>query len=272
MLPDLTLYFLLYAITGAIAGVLAGLLGVGGGLVIVPALTYVFQAQGLPRDSLLHFALGTSLATILFTSLSSVRAHHKRGAVEWPIVLRISLGILAGTYGGSWIAAQLSTWTLKLVFTLFLVAVGLQMLTGARPKASRSMPGAIVTTLVGTVIGAASSLVGIGGGSLSVPFMIWCNVEVRRAIGTSSAIGFPIALAGTAGYLVNGLSATNVDWTAGYIYLPALAGVALFSVMTAPLGAWLAHHLPPARVKRIFALFLLVMAIRMGWDVVDGVL
>jgi uncharacterized membrane protein YfcA len=266
MLGGDALFWGLYGLVGAVAGVLAGLLGVGGGLVIVPALTYLFEAQGMPAEATLHLALGTSLASILFTSVSSVRAHQQHGAVDWSIVWRIAPGILAGTYAGSWVAAQLSTGVLKGVFALFLVAVAVQLSTGARPAPSRTMPQAAGTSGVGVLIGAVSGLVGIGGGSLSVPFMIWCNVEIRRAIGTSAAIGFPIALAGTVGYVAHGLGAASVPGAAGYVYLPALAGVALLSVLTAPLGARLAHRLEPGRVKRIFGLFLIVMSLRMSWD------
>jgi uncharacterized membrane protein YfcA len=264
------LYFGLYALTGIVAGVLAGLLGVGGGLIIVPALTYVFEAQGFPSDIVLHLALGTSLASILFTSLSSARSHHRRQAVDWGIVGRITPGILVGTYLGGAVAARLQTAVLKGVFAVFLLTVAAQMFSGARPRPTRNFPKAVGSTAVGLLIGGVSSLVGIGGGSISVPFMIWCNVEVRRAIGTSAAIGFPIAAAGAVAYMVNGLSAhTSVPHAIGYVHLPALAGVALLSVLTAPLGAWLTATLDPTRVKRGFACLLVVMGIKMAWGVLS---
>ena len=259
-------FFGVYALVGAVAGTLAGLLGVGGGLVIVPAVTYALEAQGLAQGSTLHVALGTSFATILFTSLSSVLAHHRREAVLWPVVFRVAPGVLAGTYCGSWVAARFSTHVLKAVFALFLLAVAAQLLSGARPKPSRELPGSVGLALVGSIIGAVSSFVGIGGGSMSVPFMVFCNVDVRRAIGTSAAIGFPIALAGTAGYVANGLGAVDLPGSLGYVYVPALVGIALLSVATAPLGARLAHVLPPEWVRRFFGLFLLVMGLRMGAD------
>ena len=258
--------WLLFAAVGGVAGVLAGLLGVGGGLVIVPALTFVFIPQHLPSEHIMHLALGTSLATIIFTSVSSVRAHHGRGAVRWVIVRRITLGILVGTFAGSWVAAQLSTGFLKGFFAIFLYYVAAQLLLDIKPKPSRQMPGLAGTTGMGGVIGVVSALVGIGGGSLSVPFMLWCNVPAREAIGTSAAIGFPIAISGALGFMVNGLSASGLPaHTLGYIYLPALAGVALVSVLTAPLGAKLAHTLPVPTVKKIFALLLLGMATKMVW-------
>ena len=255
--------WLLYLALGAFAGVLAGLLGVGGGIVIVPILTFIFSAQGLPADYILHLALGTSLASIMFTSVSSLRAHHARGAVEWRVVRRISPGILAGTFFGSWVAAQLSTRFLKAFFVVFLYYVATQMLLNIRPKPHRQLPGATAMFGVGGLIGGISSLVGIGGGSMSVPFLVWCNVAMHNAIGTSAAIGFPIALAGAAGYLINGLAVNLPPATLGYIYLPALIGVAAASIVTAPLGARLAHSLPIGGLKKIFALLLIVMGTKM---------
>ncbi|MSN25789.1 MAG: TSUP family transporter [Geobacter sp.] len=255
--------WLLYLALGAFAGVLAGLLGVGGGIVIVPILTFIFTAQSLPAEHILHLALGTSLASIMFTSVSSLRAHHARGAVDWQVVRRITPGILAGTFFGSWVAAQLSTRFLKTFFVIFLYYVALQMLLNIRPKPHRQLPGSTAMFGVGGVIGGVSSLVGIGGGSMSVPFLIWCNAAMHSAIGTSSAIGFPIALAGAAGYLLNGLSVTLPPYTLGYIYLPALIGVAAASIVTAPLGARLAHSLPISGLKKIFALLLIVMGTKM---------
>ena len=259
----------MYAATGALAGVLAGLLGVGGGLVIVPALSSVFEAQGLPKESIIHLALGTSLASIVFTSLSSTRAHHLRGSVDFSLVRRITPGILIGTFLGGAAAATLSTPWLKAVFAIFLITVVVQLFSGIRPRPTRTLPGAWGLTSVGLAIGGVSGLVGIGGGSLSVPFMIFCNVEVRRTIGTSAAIGFPIAVSGTLSYIINGFGVTpHVPYTLGYLHLPALAGVALFSVLTAPLGAKLGTLLPPTRIKRAFACMLAVVALKMLWSVI----
>lgn len=257
-------YWLGYLALGAFAGLLAGLLGVGGGLVIVPILTFLFTAQHLPHDYIVHLALGTSLATIIFTSISSMRAHHGRSAVEWPIVRRIAPGILAGTFAGSWVAARLSTGFLKAFFAAFIYYVALQMILDIKPKPHRQLPGAAGMFGVGGVIGGISSLVGIGGGTMSVPFMLWCNVPFHSAIGTSAAIGFPIALSGAAGYLLNGLMAQGLpQYSLGFLYLPALIGVSVASVMTAPLGARLAHSLPVKPLKRIFALLLVVLGTKM---------
>ncbi|RJX36070.1 MAG: sulfite exporter TauE/SafE family protein [Desulfurivibrio sp.] len=259
------LYILLtYSLVGAVSGVLAGLLGIGGGLIIVPMLVFCFSWQQIPHEQIMHLALGTSMASIIFTSASSFWAHHKRGAVHWIVVRRIVLGIFVGTFLGSCLAARLSTDFLKGFFVIFLYYVASQMLLNKKPKPSRQLPGPPGMFGVGNVIGAFSSLVGIGGGTLSVPFMTWCNIPVHEAIGTSAAIGFPIAIAGTAGYIFNGLSVTDLPpYSLGYVYLPALAGLIVTSVLTAPLGVQLAHSLPVGRLKRIFAILLYLVGTRM---------
>ena len=260
--------WLVYLLLGAFAGLLAGLLGVGGGIVIVPMLVFMFSWQGLPPSSLQHLALGTSLATIVFTSLASLRAHHAHGAVSWQTFRRITPGIVAGTLGGSWIAAQLSTPLLRIFFIVFTYYVALQMLLDIRPKPHRQLPGTPGLSLVGGGIGIVSSLVGIGGGSMSVPFLVWCNMGMHHAIGTSAAIGFPIALSGAIGYIANGLTRGDLPpYSIGFVYLPALAGIAAASFCTAPLGARLAHRLPVSRLKKIFALLLLVIGTKMLWGV-----
>jgi len=261
--------WLLYIGTGAFAGLLAGLLGVGGGLVIVPMLNFVFHLQALPEAYIQHLALGTSLASIIFTSVSSLRAHHKRGAVIWRIVLTIAPGILVGTFVGSLFAAHLSKRFLTGFFVVFLYYVAAQMLLNIKPKPTRQVPGLAGMLGAGGVIGGVSSLVGIGGGTLSVPFMTWCNVPLHTCIGTSAAIGFPIAVAGAAGYVFSGQGAALPGLAEGYlgfIYLPALVGVAATSILTAPLGAKLAHNLPVARLKKIFAFLLLFMGTKMLWS------
>lgn len=266
MVTTFLLYLVLYAALGAVAGILAGLLGVGGGIVLVPALSLIFEAQGYSPEATIHLALGTSLGTIVFTSLASSRAHHQRKHVDWAIVKSIAPGIVIGTYLGGVLAAHLSTPHLKAVFALFLVAVSIQMLTGARPHSTRMLPKAWGLSGVGLAIGGLSGIVGIGGGSMSVPFMLFCNVETRRAIGTSAAIGLPIAVAGSVSYLVNGLAASTAEpFTLGYLHLPALATVAALSMTTAPLGAKLATKLEPTRLRRGFSVFLILMAARMLW-------
>lgn len=256
---------LIYLGVGAIGGILAGLLGVGGGIVYVPMLIYCFSRQHFAGQHIMQLALGTSMACIVFTSVSSFLAHHRKGAVNWLIVKRIALGIILGTFGGAWLASRLPTDFLKGFFVLFLYYVAIQFLLDKKPPPSREFPGTAGMFSVGGIIGVISSLVGIGGGSLTVPFMIWCNLPVRKAIGTAAAIGFPIAVAGTVGYLSSGYQAgLRPALSLGYVYLPALIGIIVASVITAPLGARLAHSLPVAGLKKIFAVLLLIVATKMA--------
>jgi uncharacterized membrane protein YfcA len=197
-------------------------------------------------------------------------SHHKHGAVEWSIVRRIVPGIIVGTLAGSYIASRLSTGFLKGFFCVFLYYVATQMILDKKPKASRDFPGTAGMFGAGSTIGVVSSLVGIGGGTLSVPFMLWCNLAAHRAIGTSAAIGFPIAIAGSVGYIVNGLRVSGLpEYCAGYVYLPALVFIVCASVLTAPFGAKLAHALPVAKLKRIFAVLLYAVATKMAWGILS---
>lgn len=265
-MPSLS-FWLAYLAFGVVAGIIAGLLGVGGGIVVVPALYWLFTAQGLPQATIMQMALGTSLATIVFTSVASYRAHDRRGAVRWDIFKSITPGILIGSLAGSWVAAQLSTKFLKGFFVAFLYYVSIQMLLNIKPKPSRQVPGTGGMFATGGIVGLVSNLVGIGGGTMTVPFLTWCNVPIHVAVGTASAIGLPIAAAGTIGYLANGLAAKDVpSLSVGFIYLPALIGIVAMSMWTAKYGAKLAHSLPVATLKRVFALFLLAMATRMLWS------
>jgi len=258
--------FAAYGGLGLVVGFVAGLLGVGGGLIIVPVLIMLLHTHGQAVGMEPQLALGTSLATILFTSLSSVRAHHRRGAVEWPLVRRIAPGIVFGTLAGAALAARMPATVLKIFFVVFLFYAAIQMWLDFKPAPHRGLPGRIGTSLAGGVIGVVSSWVGIGGGTLSVPFMLWHNVPLHRAIATSAAIGFPIAFAGAAGYVLGGWTASGLPaGSLGFVYLPALAGIVLGSVLTAPLGARTAHRLPVRPLKRVFALLLFTLALRMVW-------
>lgn len=257
--------FAAYIALGLVVGFVAGLLGVGGGLIIVPVLIALFQHYAIGVGIEPHLALGTSLASILFTSISSMRAHHRHGAVEWSLVRRIAPGIIGGTLLGSVLAARVSPQALTFFFTLFLFYAATQMWLDFKPRPHRNLPGAAGTTAAGGIIGAVSSWVGIGGGTLSVPFMLWHNVALHRAIATSSAIGLPIAIAGAFGYAISGWGMTNLpEYSLGFIFLPALTGIVLGSVLTAPLGARTAHRLPVRPLKKIFALLLYVLAFRMA--------
>ncbi len=256
-----------YLSTGAVAGFFAGLLGVGGGVVVVPVLTMIFAGQGFPANEVLHLALGTSMATILFTSLSSLRAHHAHQAVLWPVMRRLTPGILVGTLLGAQLAAWISSRSLSIFFVAFMLMVAFQMVANLRPKPTRSLPGRAGLGAVGGLIGAVASLAAMGGGALTVPYLIWCNVRPHQAIGTSAAVGLPIALGGTVGYVWNGWGHPGLPaGSLGFVYLPALAVILVASVMTAPLGARLAHRLPIKVLKRVFAGLLLILSAKMLWS------
>jgi len=248
---------------GAFAGVLAGLLGVGGGLVIVPVLIFLFQSQGMNPSVIVHLAIGTSLATILVTSLSSVWAHHRRGAVLWPIVLSLAPGIVFGTWLGAEIVHHLPSKILQILFGIFELVVAAQIGFGFRPSPHRSLPRKVGMWGVGGVIGFISGIMGIGGGSLTVPFLLWCNVAVRNAVAISAACGVPIAAAGSLGFMAVGLGVSLPPHSTGYLYWPAWFWVSIASLSTAPLGAWLAHTVPTESLKRFFALFLVFLGIHM---------
>lgn len=248
-------------VMGTFGGFAAGLLGIGGGMVLVPFITMIFTARHFPHELVVHMAIATSLATIMFTSVSSVRAHHARGAVLWPVVKLLAPGILIGSWIGPWIGSQMNSSTLALSFAVFVAFSATQMLLDKKPAASRSLPKAPGMMGAGSVIGTLSGLVGAGGGFVSVPFMTWCNVKIHNAVATSAALGFPIALAGTLSNVYYGLKTPGLpEGALGFIYLPALLVVSLASVTTAPLGAKTAHALPVKTLKKVFALILYALS------------
>ena len=252
---------------GAFTGFCAGLLGVGGGMMMVPFLTLTFSWLAFPEEAIVHMAIATSMSTILFTSLSSVRAHHKQGAVRWKIVLALAPGILlGGIIGGGKVFAALKTGWLSLLFALFVGFSATQMLRNRKPSPTRQLPGFPGMFGAGSAIGFLSSLVGAGGGFVSVPFMTWCNVPIHHAVATSAALGFPIAAASVIGYVWSGYQMTGLPTgSLGYVYLPALAVIAIASVLTAPLGARTAHRMEVRKLKRIFAGMLFCLATYMLW-------
>ncbi len=256
-----------YLALGLFAGLFAGMLGIGGGLVMVPTLAMLFATQaGFPSKEVLHLALGTSMAAILFTALASLRTHHQHGAVLWKVVAQITPGILFGTVFGTLFASRVPAKPLALFFTLFVCVIAVQMFLNLKPKPSRELPGIVGVFATGTAIGTVSALVAIGGGSLTVPFLTWCNVRVQHAIGTSAAVGFPIAVGGSLGYIYNGWQHPELpEWSLGYIYLPALLCLVPASMLMAPVGARLAHRLPVATLKRLFAGVLIALAMKMSW-------
>ena len=267
----MTLWWLSYPLLGIFAGFVAGLFGVGGGLTIVPLLFMLFSAQGFPVEHTMHLALGTSMATIVVTSISSMRAHHRHGAVRWDIVKAFAPGLMLGTFSGSFVAAWVPTRPLAMVFTAIVYYASLQMILDFKPKPHRAIPGGFGMFAAGAAIGIVSSLVAAGGGFLSIPFMVFCNVGIHHAVGTSAALGFPIALAGTVGYIASGLKVAGLpEYSLGYIYLPAFAGVVALSFVVAPLGAKLAHKLPVKQLKRAFGGFLALLATKMLHGLLTG--
>jgi len=256
--------WLAYLGTGALVGFAAGLLGIGGGAVMVPLLVWVFTTHGLPTEHVVHIALGTALAAMVFTSVASMRAHHAHGAVDWDIARAMSPGMLAGSFVAALVAGFIPTRPLALAFTLLVFGAATQILLDVKPPSNRDLPGRAGLFGAGVVIGAVSSLLAAGGAFMTIPFLAWCKVPLRRAIGTAAANGLPIAIAGTAGYVLNGMRASGLPHPSiGYIYLPALALVVATSMIAAPLGARLAHRLPIKRLRTLFAMLLYVFAIRM---------
>jgi len=261
------IFWLWYLLLGAGAGFLAGLLGIGGGLVQVPVLVFLFSAQRISPEHVLHLALGTAMASVLFTSASSVRAHHFHRAVDWSIVKRMAAGVAFGVALAAFIAGRAPTRALAIFFTAFVYCAATQLILNLRPNAQRALPGTFGMFVAGAVVGGISSLVAAGGGLLSVPYLTWCNVSVHRAIGTAAAVGFPVAIAGSIGYIVNGWGATHLPpGSLGYIYSPALFWIVVASMLAAPLGARLAHRTPTGTLRKIFALLLYVLATRMLWE------
>lgn len=257
--------FILYIGLGVVAGFVAGLLGVGGGLIIVPVLILIFQMNNFSQEVIVHLAIGTSLATIIFTSLSSIYAHHfTHKAVRWDIVKQLTPGIVVGALMGAIVADFISAKILQQFFGFFELFVAFQMALNIKPHATRALPGKAGVLTAGTGIGSISSIVGIGGGTLTVPFLVWCNVKMQQAVATSSACGLPIAVAGCIGFILTGWNEITLpEYSFGYIYWPAFLAIVISSMLFAPLGAWLAHRLSAAKLKRYFALVLFVLGIRM---------
>ncbi len=257
--PTLLIEFLAL---GAFTGFLAGLLGIGGGMLMVPFVTYIIASRGVAAGLAVKMAIATSMATILFTSVSSLRAHHKRGAVRWDLVRGIAPGIVVGSLAaGAGAFALIKGAALAVLFAVFVGFSATQMLLNRKPKPSRAMPGPLGQGAAGAGIGFLSGLVGAGGAFVSVPFMTWCNVPIHNAVATSAALGFPIALASTVGYVISGWSLPDaLPGSLGYLYLPALLCIAVASVSTAPLGARVAHSLDVGQLKRVFAFMLYALA------------
>ncbi len=257
---------------GLVAGFFAGLLGIGGGMILVPFITFILSHRGISADLAVKMAIATSMATIVFTSISSVRAHHRRGAVRWDLAARLAPGIVLGAaLAGAGAFRVLQGRWLALLFAAFVTFSATQMWRARQPAAHRSLPGPGGQLAAGGVIGFLSGLVGAGGGFISVPFMTWCNVAMHQAVATSAALGFPIALANTVGYIWSGAQVPDRpagSW--GFVFLPALAVIASASVLMAPVGVRLAHTLPVSTLRRVFALILYGLAAAMAYEAWSG--
>jgi uncharacterized membrane protein YfcA len=240
------------------------LLGIGGGMVMVPMLVFVFSAKGFPGEHMMHLALATALATNAFTSLSSVRAHQRHDGVDWVVARAMAPGILAGALAAALVAGFIPTRPLAVFFTGFMFYAAAQMFVEIKPRPSRQLPGRTGLFATGAGIGGISSVLAAGGAFLSIPFLAWCNMPLKRAIGTAAANGFPIAVAGTVGYVLQGSRVPDLpQWSLGYVYLPALLLIVAASMPMAPLGARLAHRLPVKRLRVVFALMLFALGLRM---------
>lgn len=251
-----------FLVIGAFAGFAAGLFGVGGGTIIVPLLFIVFTQMGYDPDVVMHLALGTSLATIVVTSISSLMAHHKNGAVIWPVFKNLAPPMAIGCFFGAGIAGLLSGLHLQIIVGLFLIWVAYTMFTGAKKAIdpTKTLPSSCQQVAAGSVIGVASAIFGIGGGSLTVPYLNRYGVVMQKAVGTSAACGLPIAVAGALGFMIFGMNAEiNVPNTIGYVHIYAFIGISIMSFITAKFGAKAAHALSPVMLKKCFAVLLVIV-------------
>ncbi len=259
-------WLLAYFATGAFVGLLAGLLGIGGGMTLVPVLAAMFTAQQLAPGHTVHLALGTGMASIMFTSSASVRTHHRLGGVDWALVRRMGPGMVIGTLLATALSGRVPQRALALAFAVIVYAGATQILLGRKPSAGRTLPGTPATVAIGLLIGVVCGLVSAGGAFMTVPFMLFCGVAMTTAIGTGAALGVPVAVVGTIGYVLSGWQVAGLPPLAlGFVHGPALLGIVAGSVLTAPIGARAAHRLPVATLRRIFAVLLYGLATKMLW-------
>jgi len=253
-----------YLAIGCAVGFLAGLLGIGGGMVIVPMLVFVFTAKGFASSHLMHLSLATSMATVPFTSASSVRAHDVRGGVDWRVVRGMLPGLAAGALLGALVAGAVPSRPLAIFFTVFIFYAASNMFLQLRTKPTRQLPGRLGLGVTGGVVSFLASFLAAGAAFMTVPFMTWCNVPLKRAIGTAAALGFPLSLASSIGYVYAGWGVPGLPaGSFGFVYLPALGLIAAASIFTAPLGARVSHGLPVRKLRNVFGLLLLAIAVRM---------
>lgn len=253
----------IFLVLGIFAGLMAGLLGLGGGLIIVPALIFIFARQGFDSNYLTQMAVASSLASVIFTSLSAIRTHNKGGMIQWPIFRWLSVGIVFGAVAGAYLATGLKGEYLQALFGIFAISIAAQMIFGRRPKPGRGVPKAVVLNAAGIFIGLISAVFGIGGGSLTVPLLTWFNIDMKKVVATSAACTLPIAIFGVLGFISSGWHLTDLpDGSTAYVYWPAVIGISLTSIVSAHFGAKLAHRLPSDLLKKLFAAFLFMMGLR----------
>ncbi|NMH64798.1 sulfite exporter TauE/SafE family protein [Shewanella salipaludis] len=251
-------------VLGALVGFLAGLLGIGGGLLVVPALIYLLPSVGINAEQLPHIAIATSLAAIILTSSSSARAHYNRGNIPWALFKPMMPGIIVGALAAAFISEQIPAHRLQQGFALFVLLMSAQMAFPRKAEAGRSLPGTWVLFWVSVSIALLAGMMGIGGGVLLVPFLTWCGLQMRHAVGFSAMTGLLISLVGSLGYVLAGADVPGLpQWTLGFIYLPALLGIVLTSMLMAPVGVRAASHWPTLVLKRIFAVLLFSLGLKL---------
>ncbi len=253
-----------YLTTGILAGFLSGLLGIGGGIIIVPSLAFLFVTFNLPHQHLMHLAIGTSLAIMIITTASSFRAHYKGGAVIWPTYKQLIPGLFIGVIAGAIIADFLPSNVIRIIFGIFLSIMGLKMLLALKPKASRHLPGRAGTSTAAFSIGTSSGLLGISGGAFTVPFLTTCNIDMHDAVGIAAASGLTTAIVGSISFMISGANEINLPlWSTGYVYWPAFLGVAILCPIFATLGASASRRISVTKLQRIFGIVMLLIAAHM---------
>lgn len=257
------LSLLLYVLLGIVTGLFSGILGIGGGLVVVPGLAFIFTLSHMPIDATMHMAAGTSLAIMIVTATSAIISYQWRGNIPWKVVLKLLPGIIVGVVAGVFLASFLSTRILELLFGLFLLIISIQMIMLMKPKPTRTLPRWWWLISIGLLIGGKSGLLGVGGGAITIPFLTYCNVPMRKASGASITCTLPIAIVGSLCFMVSGWHALDVPHSIGYVYWPAFISVSIASLIFAPIGVILGHRMRTHLLKRLFGIFLLFVSLHL---------
>lgn len=257
-------WILLFLLIGSFVGFIAGLLGVGGGGILVPVLTYLFTLLEVPMDRVVHLALGTSMSCIVITSFSSMLAQRKQNAIDWSVVKIMSIGVIVGTFLATYLTVFINSLYLAVFFSCFMSFVAFKMLKPSKLTTFKQGINKTTTIFTSIGIGAISALVSIGGGSLTVPYLVSKNMNIKKAIATSAAVGIPISIAGSAGYVLHGWNHdVMLANTIGFVYIPAFILISITSYLTAPVGVKASHKLPTNSLKIIFSILLFLLSIKM---------